>query len=332
MINITKEQARDRYALLPSSLQDAVFSEQTTAIIASVGEQYHIPDDKLETISSLVGWVLLGFLHLEDLPKEISEGTNLSSQLASDVTGSLTNKIFSSIKSDIDKAFAPVPHEKIPEGPSIIQAEALSPSAPAIIKPSILSDVGWSKMPAPASMPKSSSLSGAPSIPMPTPVPMPAPAPTAPAPVMLHEDTSFKAVEKNAGFTLARPGGGAEVTIGKSSAQAPTRPAVLEFGGVKPPVSKPLTPGAPNSNSSVISATPFSSIPTASGGPRNVSQITAAPAAPAPISAPAPMPKPPVAPIPPSPMGTTAPIPQPPRPPQPPTPPDNTKPIVKDFL
>jgi hypothetical protein len=157
---------------------------------------------------------------------------------------------------------------------------------------------------------------------MPT-IPMPAaPAPIAPAgpgPVILHEDTSFKAVEKNAGFTLTRPGGGAEVTIGKSSSQAPTRPAVLEFGGVRPP-------SAPAGNNTVSSMSPLSAIPTASAGPRNVSLINPAAPMPKPLTpSPVPVPTPPRPPQ----------LPQPPTPQAPPTPPgisQKAKPIVKDFL
>ena len=84
-------------------------------------------------------------------------------------------------------------------------------------KPSVLSDVGWSR----SSTAGPGINLGVISAPSPTAAPAPirihthaytaTPAPSVPkeaAPVMLHEDTSFKAAQKNAGFTLSTPGAG----------------------------------------------------------------------------------------------------------------------------
>jgi hypothetical protein len=172
----------------------------------------------------------------------------------------------------------------------------------------------------------------------------PAPATVAadPAPMMLHEDTTFKADEKNSAFTLTKPGSGAEVRMDqKTPTQGTSRPVVLEFGGVPAPTPKPP---APSSNNSFVHYTEFkpslSSVPTANSGPRNVSQIIPPPpippkppvVAPTPIgSVPVPIPRPPQA---------QAPLSSSPRPTPPPTAPSaqpqqsqqKEKVIVKDFL
>jgi hypothetical protein len=308
MITITKEQAQSRFALLPSTLQDAIFSEQNTEIISSIGEQYHLSDEKMEGVASLVGWVLLGFLHLEDLPGEIAANIGVASQLAKDITSSLTNKIFTVIKPDLDKVYAPVPHEKIQEGPAIIQnTPPLPPPTPLIAKPTTLSDIGWSKQPAP--QPTSAKIGA----PIPTP-PTPPKPPVEPAPMMLHEDTTFKSAEKNVSFTLSKPGGTAEMSMNRGAAvlPAPTRPAVLEFGGgaTSAATSAPKPPAPTSSTARPVGFGPsFASMPTENIGTRNVSQIV--PTAPAPMP-----PRPPQAP-------QTSPAPSTPQP---------NKPIVKDFL
>ena len=345
MITITKEQARTRFTLLPPTLQDAVFSVQTAEIISAIGEQYHIPDDKLQTISSLVGWVLLGFLHIEDLPGEIVVSTAVAPQLAKDITDSLTNKIFIAIKPDIEKAYAPVPHEESPEAPTILKntgpAVATSftttPSPTPIKKPTTLSDVGWSRassagpgiklttLPNTAAQPQTQPPAA---IPIPTP---PQATHTEPAPIMLHEDTAFKAAEKNTGFTLSKPGSGAEVHMNQSPSQAPARPAVLEFGGIHPstpPQNKPTTTSSSSATHYTELKLSLSAIPTVNSGPRNINQVTSPLAQP-----PIPNPSTPSA----GSTQNTVPIPRPPEPlasmpPQPPKPPQNDKPIVKDFL
>lgn len=352
MITVTKEQAQTRFASLPPALQDALFSEQNTEIISSIGEQYHLSDEKKWAVASLVGWVLLGFLHIEDLPGEIVAEIGGTPQLAKDITDSLSNKIFNVLKSDIEGIYAPAHAEEVPIEPTA--GSAIPVSLVQKSKPTILSDVGWSKQSVP--QPNVGTKAGLPTpAPTPTPPPViksapistPAPAtPAGPAPVMLHEDTSFKAPEKNAGFTLANPRAAAEINMSRSSAGVPTppRPAVLEFGGVKPP--------APGTPAAVVHYTdfrsPLASAPTASSGPRNVSQITATPAAPAaparpvaqiPTPTPVPVPRPPQAPTPAMPQAAQSlrppqPLqpPQPPKPPAPPAPLQNNKPIVKDFL
>jgi hypothetical protein len=160
---------------------------------------------------------------------------------------------------------------------------------------------------------------------------------------MLHEDTTFKPAEKNVGFTLSKPGGSAEMSISRGTAQAPTRPAVLEFGGSAKSAgtSIPKPPAGPSSSARPMGFGPsFASMPTSNIGARNVSQImpTVTPATSVPI------PKPPT---PPTPQKNFAasfisiPTPRPPQVPQPPKPPvpqniptasQLSKPIVKDFL
>jgi hypothetical protein len=158
------------------------------------------------------------------------------------------------------------------------------------------------------------------------------PAASEPAPVMLHQDTTFHAAEKNAGFTIPKSPTSAEISLAPGKPPAPPKAAVLELG-ISPggAAKSPVQSGA----SHVVHYTNFkpslSSSPTASSGPRDVSEITAPSSRP--VSAPPPAP----------PIPRPAPPPLPPKPPAPPAPPQppTTKPkdqqpgnggvIVKDF-
>jgi hypothetical protein len=299
MITITKQQALMRWDTLPDSLREALYSEPNSDFIWSTCRGENVPEQKIYDVARIAGYVLLGFLHPEDVGQELMGAIAIDAKTAKDIQDALIDRIFSPLRADIDKAYAPLSKSEVVSvatatAPKIIQDVSFVPP-----KPAPLPNVGWSKM----------SPSAIASVPMPA-----APRAAAePAPMILHEDTSFKAAEKNASFTLARPSSGADVHINQApAASAPARPAVLEFGGIKPPAAAVnKTPTAPAANV----------IRYADTGPRSVSQIT--PPAPA-------VPQPPAPPK--SPAAPSNNVPMPPTPPQPPSSPQANKPIVKDFL
>ena len=306
MTIITKQQALLRWDTLPDTLREALYSEPNSDFIWSTCRGENIPEQKIYDVARVAGYVLLGFLHPGDVAQELIEAITIDSKTAKDIQDALNNRIFSSLRADIDKAYAPLSKSEVVSTtatPKIIQDISAIP-----LKPTPLPNVGWSKLPA-SSIPSPTrpavTTFTAPSVPV--AVTAPAPRAAEPAPMILHEDTSFKAAEKNASFTLSRPSGGADMHMGQSIAvPTPPRPAVLEFGGVKPPATPSKTTDA---------AQP-SAVRYADSGPRNVSQITP--------SAPPSPPKPPT--------GASSNVPMPPAPPQSPTPPQAGKPIVKDFL
>jgi len=321
MFTVSKQKADQRWEVLTPSLREALFSDVNGDFVWNLCQDNHLTEEKSYRVAEFAGFVLYGFLHPEDLSGELVKSLDLPAPLAKTLSDAINTRIFAPLKADLDKVYSPLIKAEeasvVPAGPKVIQSA--SPATGP--KPTILSDVGWSRMPPSAPVaPRATAPAPAPT-PEPAPVTPPRPSvpapvaptkPAEPAPIMLHEDTAFKAVEKNAGFTLSRPAAGAEVHMAQNVTPPPPRSAVLEFGGAKPPI--PNKPSATTSSSPSLSA-----VPTVNAGPRNVSQITP-PAAPTPQQPPAP-PKPP-----------TPVVPQPPQPPKPPSPPQGDKPIVKDFL
>lgn len=370
----TEDQALNRWDTVSQDLREALSSEPNSEFLWKTCIEENIPEEKIYDVSRIAGYVLLGFLHPEDVADELIHIINIDTQTAKSIQGALNNRIFIPLRPSIDKAYSPLSKSEIRAASGLKTSQNISSSFPESPKPAILSDIGWSKQPqttptAPAAITKTATPPPAPtptptSVPVPKPI-APAPAPE-PAPVMLHQDTAFKPAEKNAGFTLTKPQSGAEMSFGKSPAQTPIRPAVLEFGSSTGGANKPAPkPSVPEFKSAPITA------PTASGGSRNISQITAPAASPVPPPSPvSAVPKPPAPPTPPKPpviknftggsiptpppaprppqasASPQMPIPQPPQPPKPPaspfasipkppaapTPPQNNKAIVKDFL
>lgn len=160
----TTNQARQRFITLPSRLQDAVFSPQTAEVIDIIATQNHISDEKAMKIADVAGWVLLGFLHIEDVTKELQQALGLPQPAAAQIAASLDAKLFGPLKSDLESVYAPLPHpheEAAVAGPKIIEeirpaprvtlqavsAAAVPPAPtppPAPAKPN-LSASGWSR-------------------------------------------------------------------------------------------------------------------------------------------------------------------------------------------
>ena len=313
MITPTQDIALQRWDILPITLREALFSEPNSDFLWKTCLDEHLPNENIYIVSKIAGYVLLGFLHPEDVGQEIKERIGIDVKTASAIEEALNKRIFTSLRTDIDKVYSPLSKlEPFSEkaNPQILQdinIQSKIASTPIAPKPTTLSDIGWSKQPAAGSNIGASAI-------IPTPAPVPAPKlPAEPAPMMLHEDTTFKPAEKNVSFTLSKPGGAAEMSMNRGAAPAPTRPAVLEFGSATSAgtsVSKPPTPASSLARPMGFGPS-FASMPTANIGTRNVSQIVPT------VSAP--IPKPPTPPI-------------PPRPPQAPATSQPGKPIVKDFL
>ena len=338
-------------------------------MVRTINQHFNIPQESETVLPKLLARLEVGDIEpdyfagelADELKLDREKALGISAEVKRTVLGPL-KKDFSDIGTDISlldkfqiptiKGLSPSTAVTKTDAPKIIQDVSVAPP-----KPTSLPSVGWSQMAPPPAAPKATpapASAAASASPRPTavamsatPKPMSAAVPTStvstpaaePAPVMLHEDTTFKAAEKNAGFTLTRPGGGAEVHMGSgSSVPTPPRPAVLEFGGA----TKPAATSAVHYTDIKPS---FSAATMANAGPRNLSQITPAPTPttplPTPMTAPAiPVPKPP------TPAASAAPaaasfapssqVPQPPRPPAPATTPVTpqhaSKPIVKDFL
>jgi hypothetical protein len=268
----------------PPPIRTWFASEEVSLMVRTINQHF-----KIQKASETIIPKLLARLEVKDIEPdyfagELSEELKLdrdkalgiSSEIKRTILGSL-NKEFSDFGIDVsllDKFQIPIIKGLSPSAisaavgaPKIIQD--VSTAVPlSIQKPITLSDIGWSKTP-PTALPTPT-----PSRPVAIPVPTPAAQakPAEPAPMMLHEDTTFKPAEKNEGFTLPKPNASAEMHMATGTSQAPIRPAVLEFGGAKIPVPKPVVPAVGGAYYSGFGSS-LSSTPIASVGSRNISQM-----------------------------------------------------------
>ena len=126
MTTFTIQQSRQRFKNLPSTLQNALFSVQTAEAVEKIAQVNHIPKEKSVFIAEAVGLVLLGFIHLEEFPREISERANLAPEVAKVLAQSFEGRIFAPLKNDIEKAYAPAPEAPAPLPPSVSSSSQIS--------------------------------------------------------------------------------------------------------------------------------------------------------------------------------------------------------------
>lgn len=108
MLKIFQQQISERWDTLPMSLREALYSPEYGKTIWKIGVEYHLDDRKIGIIVGIAGYVILGFLQPEDVAKEIREGLNLNPEIANSIAREIDRKIFSPIKSDLEKVYSPV--------------------------------------------------------------------------------------------------------------------------------------------------------------------------------------------------------------------------------
>ena len=115
MMNISKQQARDRWDTLPDNLKEAIFSEVNADIVWRVGEANHLNEGKIREIATVAGDVVMGFLHPDpdDVSREIQARINIPRPLALDIAKELARKIFLPLKNDLDRIYSPVGSETL---------------------------------------------------------------------------------------------------------------------------------------------------------------------------------------------------------------------------
>ncbi len=107
MTTISKDQALRRWDTLPQNLRETLTSENSSAIVWKVSEGEHIPPGKIYTVAKVAGWVLMGFLHPQDAERELHEQLGINPQIATSIANALDTRIFSPLKNDLEKIYAP---------------------------------------------------------------------------------------------------------------------------------------------------------------------------------------------------------------------------------
>ena len=248
-MNISIPQARQRFKILPQSLQDAVFSTQTSEITSKIATQNHLLEDKLPLFAEAIGLVLLGFIHAEDLAKEIQDHVKLDLAIAKNLAEEVSKKLLAPFKADLDRAYTPAPHDEV--APINIATEIVSPS-PVTLKPTPVIS-----RPAPVAPPTQNSTSKPFLTPTSTPsVVTPTPSKN-PPPLIIHQETIAQPIKKSPVF---EPKSFDQFKTGAVRENTAPKPAQVEFGRIIGKTESVMKPVVPTPTPNITIKTPLAQI------------------------------------------------------------------------
>ncbi|MCP6720119.1 MAG: hypothetical protein KJI72_02205 [Patescibacteria group bacterium] len=102
------KQVNQRYKSLPQNLKNEIFSYANAEDIFRIGSSNHFSEEKISSIAMISSRVLMGFIHLDDITKEIQEAVNIDSRIATTIGQELSKKIFSQLRNGIRKVYDPI--------------------------------------------------------------------------------------------------------------------------------------------------------------------------------------------------------------------------------
>ncbi len=111
MINIARQQALWRWDRVPLNLREQLGSDINSDFVWRTCQDQHVPEEKVYTIAKLTGHVFLGFIHPEDLGREIQEATGLSAPIASAIGDAINRRIFVPVRGELDTIYNPKPDD-----------------------------------------------------------------------------------------------------------------------------------------------------------------------------------------------------------------------------
>ena len=132
MTKITTDQALERWDILPMTLREALYSEPNSDFLWKICEEEHIPDKQIYAVARMSGYVLMGFLHPEDVAEELHEAIGVDLKTASSIENELNKRIFAPLQTDIATVYKPLSRFEV--APKIMQ-EIKPPVVPTIAKP-----------------------------------------------------------------------------------------------------------------------------------------------------------------------------------------------------
>ena len=101
------------------ALREALYSEPSSDFLWKTCQDEHLPENLIKGVSRISGYVLLGFLHPEDLALELKEQLKLDPRICSVIATAINSRVFSPLHQELDKAYEPV--SKLAAGPKMIQ-------------------------------------------------------------------------------------------------------------------------------------------------------------------------------------------------------------------
>ena len=175
MLLIPEQEIQKRFRQLSEKLKTALSSPTSFKIIDNICQTNYLKKEWVEDVAMVTAEVLLGFLHPEDMRKELQEVIGVNFKIADSISQDINKRIFAPLKEEIDKVYSPLPPLEegeeiplVPEKPKeevkispppidLRQKEEVKPNIPTAPTPPTITPKPLSQPPIPSSIPTSSS-------------------------------------------------------------------------------------------------------------------------------------------------------------------------------
>ncbi|TSA45141.1 hypothetical protein D4R51_02425 [bacterium] len=107
-LKITQNQFDKRWDELPEVLRELLYSPEHAEIIRYVCENNHLSEDKTGTVLGIVGGVIMGFVHVQDLDRQIAKHLDINVMLARSISSDIKERVLKRFENEVGDAFQPV--------------------------------------------------------------------------------------------------------------------------------------------------------------------------------------------------------------------------------
>ena len=106
MPDYSKEQLQDIYQNLPTDLQTALFSEENAKTIQDICLKNNVSDNQvIFEVAKYVGYVLLGVLFPDELPKTLEKELKLETDAAKEIAWEISRAIFLPVENTLEALY-----------------------------------------------------------------------------------------------------------------------------------------------------------------------------------------------------------------------------------
>ena len=131
MIKIPKQQVSERYDNLTDQLREMLASDKTVDTLWLIGEVHHLSEERIKKLAGVIGYIILGLVHLEDLAKEIAIEADVDRRLAKEIAREIELKILNPIMPQLQQLY----HHGSAGTVAPPAGTAAAPPQPAIMRP-----------------------------------------------------------------------------------------------------------------------------------------------------------------------------------------------------
>ena len=92
---------------MPEMLRELLYSPEHAEIVRHICENNHLNDDKTGTVLGIVGGVIMGFVHVQDLDHQIARNLDINTELARSIASDVRERVLKRFENEIEDAFQP---------------------------------------------------------------------------------------------------------------------------------------------------------------------------------------------------------------------------------